>query len=138
VDAAWQEIPWPFICPVLRRGAVPADIEIEVTYNVAAAHLRSFQLSAGGCGGGNPVLTSAVSTAEHWHDNPADNNVTRTAVYSIAAANLAGPYSFHLFAASRAFNPSGGDGGHLADWNYDPVYLWVHPMLAVAVIDANP
>jgi hypothetical protein len=35
-------------------------------------------------------------------------------------------------------NPSGGDGGHLVppDWNYDPVYVRVHPEVDIAVINA--
>jgi hypothetical protein len=115
---------------------VPSDIEIEVSYSVSAAHLRSVSLSGGGCGAGVPVLISPLSTAQHWHTSPADNSVINTATFALSAASPQGAYSFSLMAASRAFNPSGSDGGHLADWNYDPVYNYVIPTLPVAVVNA--
>jgi hypothetical protein len=37
--------PLPLICPLIPRGVVPSDIEIEVSYSVSAAHLRSVSLS---------------------------------------------------------------------------------------------
>jgi hypothetical protein len=121
---------------VIPRGVVPSDIEIEVSYTAAAAHLRSVQLSGGGCGGGTPTLISALSTAQHWHTSTADNSVTSVATFQLLATALPGAYSFNLLAASRAFNPAGGDGGHLADWNYDPIYNYVAPSLPVAVVNA--
>ncbi len=135
---AWSA-PIELICPVITRplvGGAPADIEFMVSYQVAATHLRSVSLSGGGCGGGNPTLISATSTAEHWHTSPADNSVANTAIFSLPGAMPQGAYSFNLFAASRAFNPSGGDGGHLADWEYDPVYNYIWPSLPVAVVNA--
>jgi len=32
-------------------------------------------------------------------------------------------------------NPSGADGGNLlpTDWNYDPIYIYSHPSIGVAV-----
>jgi hypothetical protein len=107
-----------------------------VSYTVAATHLRSMALSGGGCGGGIPVLQSALSTAQHWHDSAGDNSVAQSAIFRLSGAALQGAYSFSLDVASRAFNPSGGDGGHLADWNYDPVYNHVVPTLPVAVVNA--
>ncbi|MDR7521293.1 MAG: hypothetical protein QN168_02400 [Armatimonadota bacterium] len=99
----------------------------------SATHLRSVTLSGGGCGGGAPVLVSALSTVQHWHTGPADNSVGNTAVFALSGG---APQGVHLLASGRAFNPSGGDGGHLADWNYDPVYAYVVPMLPVAVVNA--
>ncbi len=128
--------PLPLVCPLIPRGVVPSDIEIEVSYSVSAAHLRSVSLTGGGCGAGTPTLLSALSTAQHWHTGPADNTVINTATFALPATAPQGAYSFSLMAASRAFNPSGGDGGHLADWNYDPVYNYVIPMLPVAVVNA--
>jgi hypothetical protein len=128
--------PLPLICPLIPRGVVPSDIEIEVSYSASAPHLRSVSLSGGGCGAEAPTLSSALSTAQHWHTSAADNAVADTAIFSLSAAAPPGAYSFFLVAASRAFNPSGGDGGALADWNYDPVYNYVTPMLPVAVVNA--
>ena len=129
---AWHDL--PLICPVISRGSSPVDIEIEVTYRVMASHLRSFRLDAYGCGAGIPVRTSALSSVQHWHMTPADNAGIRAATYGIEAAAAAGAYTFVIEADSRAFNPSGGDGGHLANWNYDPVYLYVTPSISIAVV----
>jgi hypothetical protein len=128
--------PLPLTCPLIPRGVAPSDIEIEVSYSVSAAHLRSVSLSGGGCGAGSPSLISPISTAQHWHTAPGDNAAVNTAVFALSAAEPQGAYSFSLFASSRAFNPSGGDNGHLADWNYDPVYNYVIPTLPVAVVNA--
>ncbi len=130
--------PLELICPVISRPVVagnPVDIEFMVSYTSSAVHMRSVVLSAGGCGGGNPTLSSAVSTAQHWHTSPADNSVVNTATFALSGAMPQGPYSFNLFAAGRAFNPAGGDGGFEADWNYDPVYNYVWPTLPVAVVN---
>lgn len=129
------------ICPVVTRpksGGMPADIEIEVSYAVVAEHLRSVQLTGGGCGGDNvPLRESPDSTFDHWHTDPSDNSVANTAIFTILHGMKPGAYSFQLAAASRAFNPSGGDGGFgPADWNYDPVYNAAYPNLPVAVVDA--
>lgn len=128
----WHDL--SLICPVISRGMPPADIEIEVTYRVIAGHLRSFQLDAYGCGSGTPVRTSPLSTVQHWHTNQADNAGIRTAAFSIAATASAGAYTFVIRAYSRAFNPSGGDSGHLVNWNYDPVYIYVTPSISLAVV----
>ena len=135
---AWSA-PLSLICPLITRpmvGGQAADIELMVSYQASAAHLRSLRLRGGGCGGGNPLLISATSTAEHWHTAPGNNSVVNTAVFSLSGAALPGAYSFNLFVASRAFNPAGGDGGFGADWNYNPVYRWTHPFLPIAVVNA--
>lgn len=136
-DVDWS-LPVSLICPVIPRptiGGNPVDIEIEVSYMASASHLRSVVLSGGGCGGGSPTLSSALSTAQHWHTIPADNSVINTAVFSLSGLALQGAYSFNLLAVSRAFNPAGGDGGFEADWNYDPVYNYIWPTLPVAVVN---
>jgi hypothetical protein len=133
---AWVNVPPPFTCVVIPRGVVPSDIEIDVSYAVTAQHLRSVQVFGNGCGAGTPTLISPLSTAEHWHANVADNSVANTARFAIAAAASAGAYSFSVLGVSRAFNPSGGDNGHLADWNYDPVYNYSWPSLPVAIVNA--
>ncbi len=141
----WREVggvwspPMSLICPVIPRRAVggnPVDIEIEISYQASALHLRSVVLSGGGCGGGNPTLKPPLSTAQHWHTIPADNSVINTAIFALSGLALQGAYSFNLLAVSRAFNPAGGDGGFgAADWNYDPVYNYIWPTLPVAVVN---
>jgi hypothetical protein len=134
---AWSA-PLPMICPIITRpmvGGQPADIEFQVSYQVAATHLRSTNLYGGGCGGGVPTLTSATSSAQHWHMNPGDNSVVNTAVFELGGSKPQGAYSFHLYASSRAFNPAGSDAGFGADWNYNPAYNWVRPFLPIAVVD---
>jgi len=122
------------ICPVVARPT-GSDIEFRVSYVASAAHLRSFVLGGGGCGGGNPVLTSASSTAAHWHIGPLDNTVANTAVFSLAGAMPQGAYSFNLNVHSRAFNPDNNDC-FAADWNCDPVDIWIWRTLPVAVVNA--
>lgn len=139
VGGGWNG-PLSLVCPIIHRPVVngsPVDIEFEISYQVTADHLRSVSLSGGGCGGGVPTLESAVSTAQHWHTSPGDNAVSNTAVFRLLGGQPQGAYSFHLHAASRAFNPAGGDGGFEADWDhpYNPVYKDVHPFLPVAVVN---
>lgn len=128
---SWQEL--ELVCPVVRRQA-GRDIEFRVSYEASAAHLRSVQLSGGGCGGTAPVLSSAPATAEHWHTGPGDNAFAAVATFELAGSAEEGAYSFHLAAHSRAFNPAGGDGGFGADWNYNPVLIWTPAFLPVAVV----
>jgi len=131
-SSAW--IPLSLICPVVARPA-GMDIEFQVSYQASAAHLRSFVLVGGGCGGGNPVLTSALSTAQHWHTNALDNTVANTATFTVAKGLPQGAYSFHLTVHSRAFNPDSA-AGFGVDWNFDPVDIWITRMLPVAVVNA--
>ncbi len=137
---AWRVVgtsvwtPLSLVCPVVARPS-GLDIEFRVSYQASAAHLRSLVLSGGGCGGGNPTLTSALSTAQHWHTSPLDNTVADNAVFSLAAGMPQGAYSFHLTVHSRAFNPDNANG-LTYDWNIDPVDIWIHRMLPVAVVNA--
>jgi hypothetical protein len=139
---AWTDL--ELICPVVTRPA-GADIEFKVSYQVSAAHLRSLRLSGGGCGGGAPLRLSepdwsdppsSVNPYEHWHMNAGDNSVARTAIFLLPGTAPQGAYSFNLAVYGRAFNPSGGDGGFEADWDYDPIYSQTHPSLPVAVVNA--
>jgi hypothetical protein len=123
---------------VVKRGAVPVDLEFRVTLQASATHLRSAQLFAGGCGAGDFVLQSG--TTEHWHTSTVDNAVTLQAIYTLPAAAQQGTYSFSAHVASRALNPNGGDGGHLTlptPWEYDPDDLHIDPWYPFSVIDAN-
>lgn len=143
-ELKWRQVPGAWSAPVLLNcsviprpssGGNPVDIELMLSYRVSAQHLRSVRLYAVGCGGDNPVLLSPLSTAQHWHTSPGDNSVVNTAIFSLAGTAQQGAYRFSIRAISRAFNPSGGDGGQLVDWNYDPIYNWVWPIQPFAVIN---
>jgi hypothetical protein len=121
-------------CVVIDRGATPVDVYVQVTFSVNATHLREVSVSSGGCSGG-AVLLSPLSVVQHWYENAADNSFAGVALYKIPASYPAGVYSFGLYADTRAFNPSGGDGGQLVDWNYNPAYNWVDPQFSVAVVN---
>lgn len=155
MDVAWRTaptggfVPLPAVCPVVTRPA-NAAVELMVTFQASAKHLRSVELAAGGCGGGGPVLTSAVlpqweqtpplpATAagmRHWHTAPSDNSVAATAAFRLDPAAPQGVYSFSLWCYSRAFNPAGADAGDELFWNYDPVYRWSYRFITFAVVNA--
>ncbi len=126
------------ICPTIHRGSTPADVEVLVRVSVATPHLRHATIGASGCGGAAPALVADPNNhAAHWHTGPLDNSEQFYGRYAITTVSPEGAYSFSCFAASRAFNPAGHDGGHLADWNYDPIEIYVHPVIAVAVVNSN-
>jgi hypothetical protein len=125
-------------CPLVKRGVVPVDLEFRVTLNASADHLRSAQIFAGGCGGGNFVFVGG--TTEHWHVSTADNAEVLQAIFRLPAAVLEGTYSFSAHVAGRGFNPNGGDGGHLIlpdPWEYNPEPSHIDPHFAFSVINAN-
>jgi len=131
-------VPLALPCPLVKRGLVPADLEFRVTLDASATHLRSAQIFAGDCGGGQFALVSG--TTQHWHTTPSDNAETLQAIFRLPSSALEGTYSFGAHVASRAFNPNGGDGGHLVlpnAWEYDPDDLHIDPHFAFSVINAN-
>jgi hypothetical protein len=122
-------------CPVIRRGAVAQEVQVQFKVSVNAHHLRDAHLYTRDCGGGSFALISDPALATHWHETTADNAVVLTGRYRLSTSALEGAYGFGCQAISRAMNPSGGDGGHLADWNYDPVFLYVQPDVEIAVVN---
>jgi hypothetical protein len=134
-DTAWT--PLPLACPVVRRPA--QAIELRVTWEAWASHLRDASLHASGCGAASSVLSreTAIDTTAHWHTNALDNHTgTRSAIYRLNyAAGNQGAYSFTVAANSRAFNPS-DTGGYLLDWHHDRVWIGGSvASLQVAVVD---
>jgi hypothetical protein len=125
-------------CPTIRRGASPQDIEVQFVASVSAAHLRDAGLSSSGCGANSAfqLLTSPPPNVDHWHTVPTDNSVVLSGRYFLSHLASEGAYSFRCSATSRAMNPSGGDGGHLADWFYDPIYVAPTPTVGVAIVNA--
>jgi hypothetical protein len=125
-------------CVVIGRGVVPQDVYIQLTYSVTANHLRSVQISSGGCAGG-ATLTSALSSAQHWYEDSGDNTVSNVATYVVQASQPPGVYGLDVYADSRAFNPAGSDAGPLDDWNYDPpdsYYRSTSLSYAVAIVNS--
>ena len=145
---AWQ--PLGGVCPVVRRGTTPADVYFRVTLAAAARHLRAVQLWPSSCGAGGfdfisgtgGVQPGAASLVyEHWHTAVNDNDQTLQVVYRLPGGSTAeGTYGFGGYVSSRAFNPSGGDGGHLKTpaWQYDPAPVAIWPSVAFSVINAAP
>jgi hypothetical protein len=124
-------------CPTIRRGATPADIDVQFTAFVSAAHLRNANIYATSCDGGAlSTLAAPPPHVSHWHQTVADNTETLSARYRVPATEQEGAYSFGCRVNSRAMNPAGSDNGHLADWFYDPVYIYRQPEIRVAIVDA--
>lgn len=125
-------------CPLVKRGSTPVELEFRVTLAASATHLRSAYLAAGGCGDGDFMFVGG--TTEHWHTATSDNAETLQAIFRLPPSAHEGTYSFSARVSSRAFNPNGGDGGHLIlpdPWEYDPDDLHIDPHFAFSVIDAN-
>lgn len=136
-ETSWREpaFTWPFTCLVIERPR-GKELEIEVTWGASSPHLRDAVLSAGGCGGGNLELEGELQTAEHWYEQPADTSVAQTTVFSLPRSALQGPYAFWIDAESRAFNPGGDSEGPERHWYIDPKYLYAHPSVSIAIVDA--
>jgi hypothetical protein len=131
--------PLSHVCPLITRSHVD-DVLIEIGATVAAGHLRSARLTAGGCG-----LTLEATTfdpkaigdpmTEHWHTGPLDNSWSTVATYRVPASADPGCYTFWFGTNSRAFNPAGWDGGYAADWNYDsPWSPSATPQISIAIV----
>jgi hypothetical protein len=126
---------FPFTCIVIERPT-GADIEIEVTWGASATHFRDAEISAGGCGDGDPVLISSVASQQHWHESFADNAIARTTRYALDGSADQGAYSFSIDCWSRAFNPAGDGGGPATNWLANYSYIHVQPSVALAIIDS--
>ena len=124
-------------CPTIRRGASPASIEVQFETTINANHLRDGHIYVTPCAGGNLTpMAVPVPHTSHWHDSVTDNSEFLTGRFQITAGHLEGAYTFGVQAISRAMNPAGGDGGHLADWEYNPVYSYSQPEIRVAIVNA--
>jgi hypothetical protein len=119
---------------VIHRPA-GTSLELEVTWSASAPRFRDAALSAGGCGGGNPIPTTPATTLEHWYTDPADNASTRVASYRLDASALAGCYTFAVDGYTRASNPAGNNAGPIADWWIDDSVVYGHSGVAVSVVD---
>lgn len=147
--AAGPFTPIDVICPVIRRGVIPQDRFFRVTLTASAQHLKSAEMSAGGCGGGNfEVVAGSViggvlaggTRIEHWHENPDDNDQVLRAIYKLPAlGTLEGTYTIGAIVTGRAFSPNDGAGyTAMPLWNYNPDTVQIWPGVAFSVFNANP
>lgn len=147
-NGAGPFLPLDLPCPVVRRGAVPQNVEFRVTFTAAARHLRDVSLAGGGCGAGNLIYLSGApadwyvaspSSVAHWHVTAGETSAAVTAIFTLPPTALQGTYSFGAGANSRAINPAGGDTGHLHTpmYQYDTVDIYAAPGFYFSVIDAD-
>ncbi|MHA6263288.1 hypothetical protein ACXYMO_08810 [Arenibacterium sp. CAU 1754] len=127
-------LPLPAVCPVIRRPA-GTDIEIRVSCDVSAAHLRNSVLFGRSCEGTALTKLDAVADYDHWHVTEADNSWTTTARFLVGGASDEGAYTIGINAQGRAFNPAGGDAGPSSGWDYDEEYSWTHPRRHIAIVN---
>jgi len=135
-------------CPVVRRHRSPADVYFLVTLDASARHLRSAELWPSDCGDGRFTFLSGSggeqapsdsTLYQYWHEGPADNSRLLRVLYKLPGGAAEGTYGFRANVSSRAFNPSGGDGGHLSvpAWQYDPAPIHIVPTMSFSVINAD-
>ena len=100
-------------------------------------HFRSATLGAGGCGAGNPALVgSPPPAASTGTRTSGTTSVSGRLLYASPGTLPQGSYSFGIHAYTRAFNPAGDGGGPATNWLADYPYIWTHPEVDFAVIDA--
>ena len=126
--------PLPDVCPVIRRPQ-GTDIEVRVSCEVSAAHLRNAILFGRSCEGTPLGRMDATSDYDHWHVNDADNAWITTARFLVSGASDEGAYTIGINAQGRAFNPAGGDAGPSSGWDYDEAYSWTHPRRHIAIVN---
>jgi hypothetical protein len=124
--ASWNSL--PLNCPIIRRPE-GEDIELRVTYHVAAHHLRDLRLGFYGCALGNPLIDSYA----YWHQTVGDNSRVESWTTTLSGTSPPGAYRFHLSGRSRAFRPT---GGLATNWYYDPLHIWRTNNLPIAILDA--
>ncbi len=128
-------------CPMIKRGAVPQDIEVVFEVSISANHLLNASISTSGCGGGNFLgIADASNNPDHWHETVNDNSVVLYQRYALSANSLPGCYSFNTWAGSRSITPSGIYGENLLpspDWFVDEAFIYLNPYIAVAVVNEN-
>lgn len=127
-------------CPSIHRGAVPQPIELVFQANVSANHLRNATLGTNNCGSGSFLpIADPQNNPSHWHTSVLDNTEILYQRYRLDATALEGAYTFSCRANSRAMNPSGADGGNNIppDWFYDPIEIYRHPSIRIAVVDVD-
>ncbi len=142
-------LPIDTVCPVVRRKTTPVDVYFRVTLDASAHHLRSADLWAAGCGagdftyvsgsGGETVVDGGTLHFRHWHNSVTNNHQLLQMVCKLPSGAAEGTYHFGAHVSSRAFSPTGWDGGHLAvpTWQYDPDHIWIDPWVAFSVVDSN-
>jgi len=121
--SGWQLA--PLHCPIIKRPT-GKDIELEVRYNVAAAHLRDLSITFVGCDG-------SIGSDSYWHHHVNDNNKVLTWKVTMPASKHEGGYRFYLEGRSRAYN---GVGGLATNWYFDPLRIWRGRNLHIVILDS--
>ena len=124
---AWNSFP-SLDCPVIFRMPTTA-IDLEVTYNVAADHLRDLSISLVGCKNGS----TTIGSDSYWHTAVNDNNKVLTWTVTVPGTAAQGAYYFYLEGRSRAFDAT---GGLAVNWEFDPLHIYRGRTLNVAIIDS--
>lgn len=140
---AWQSLPIADCAVVARHGG--ARVQLRLALRVSADHLRDFSVTAQGCGpmlapalitdGRDGLPVAAADAAAHWHTSAGDNVQTRELFYELPAGAPAGCYHFLVFAATRAFRPTGVVSGPdpAVAWRIDTAPVYVYPRISVAL-----
>lgn len=140
---AWQPLPVADCAVITRQGT--ARVQIRLALRISADHLRDFAVTPQGCGpmvapqlitdGRNGLPVAAADAAAHWHTSASDNVQTRELYYELPAGAPAGCYHFLVFAATRAFRPTGVVSGPdpAVAWRIDTAPVYVYPRITVAL-----
>lgn len=126
-------------CPLIKRGAVPADIEVVFQISVQSNHLRDCGLATYGCGGGSFAAQLPAASSYHWHENVLDNSVMLLQRYRLNASSLPGCYTFACDAYDRSVSPAASHGENLlpTDWYDDNYGIHAQFLKSVAVVNEN-
>ncbi|MGH2789028.1 MAG: hypothetical protein ACRDJV_14160 [Actinomycetota bacterium] len=145
-DPSWQSV--SLVCPTIHRNG--ENLQIRVSFAAWSTHLRSIAIGAGGCGGGNPTLTTglepfetgaAAATPTYWHKHAGDNslsNASSPAVWSVnPGTHPPGAYNVGLSVWSRAYYTNDGHPYDPSnpDVTYNPAPIWRHLNLPIAIVD---
>lgn len=131
----------PAVCPVIERDLSRGTVRVRISWRATATHLRDAHITFTGCGAGNPLLVQPTPAApdieeyRHWHVNQFDNTVLQVNEYQVPPTLAPGCYGLWVFAASRAFNPSGFDHGPSANWFINQTLLWRRSHRAISVVN---
>ena len=81
------------------------------------------------------AVIAPPGAAAHWHTSASDNVQTRELYYELPAGSPAGCYHFLVFAATRAFRPTGVVSGPdpAVAWRIDTAPVYVYPRITVAL-----
>jgi len=96
-------------CPQIARGP-GQSIEVRLSWQAAADHLRSARVGFGGCSAtSQPALSGTVNAVAWWWQSAVGSKTTtgvRVAEWTIDPSDAAGCYTLSGVTVGRAYNPS--------------------------------